>query len=78
MSEKFKRREIAIRRVEWAVKPPDPEAEGDDYDRYETDRLAVMNLIKEECGSATPHDLRVIEQPDETIISYEIKRVVLK
>lgn len=78
MSDKFPRREVAIRRVEWTVKPPDPEAGEDDYDRYETDRMELMGIIKEECGNSQPHDLRVIEQSDETIISYEIKRVVLK
>jgi hypothetical protein len=77
MSEKFPRREVAIRRVEWIVKPPDPDAEGDEYDRYETDRMELMAIIKEECGNAAPHDLRVIEGEDETIISYEVRRVVL-
>lgn len=75
---KYPRREVAIRRVEWVVNPPDPEAEGDEYDRYENDRLEVMGYIKEECGNAQPHDLRVIEGDDETVISYEIRRVVLK
>jgi hypothetical protein len=75
---KFPRREVAIRCVEWSVRPPDPDAEGDDYDRYENDRLEVMNLIKAECGDAVPHDLRVIEGDEETILRYEIKRVILK
>ena len=74
---KFPRREVGIRRVEWTVAPPDPEAEGDEYDRYENDRMAVMKLIQEECGSRTPHDLRVIEGETETIISYEVQRVIL-
>jgi hypothetical protein len=78
MSEKFQRREVALRCVEWAVQPPDPEAEGDDYDRYETDRMEVMGLIKAECGSTVPHDLRVIEGDDETVLRYEVRRVVLK
>jgi hypothetical protein len=78
MSEKFPRREVAIRRVEYTVTPPDPEAEGDEYDRYETDRMELMGIIKEECGNAAPHDLRVIEGEDETIISYEVRRVILK
>jgi hypothetical protein len=77
MSDKFPRREVAVRRVEWTVKPPDPAAEGDDYDRYETERMELMAIIKAECGTDQPHDLRVIEQPDETIISYETRRVVL-
>lgn len=64
--------------MEWIVRPPDPEAEGDEYDRYETDRLEVMKLIQAECGHAQPQDLRVIEQPDETIISYEVKRVLIR
>jgi hypothetical protein len=78
MSEKFPRREVAIRCVEWVVSPPDPEAEGDEYDRYETDRMEVMGLIKEECGNSQPHDLRVIEGEDETVIRYETRRVILK
>ncbi len=78
MSEKFLRREVALRCVEWVIRPPDPEAEGDEYDRYETDRLEAMNLIREECGTYNPVDLRVIEQEDETIIRYEVRRVVLK
>jgi uncharacterized protein YjbJ (UPF0337 family) len=64
--------------VEYTVTPPDPEAEGDEYDRYETDRMELMGIIKEECGNAAPHDLRVIEGEDETIISYEVRRVILK
>jgi hypothetical protein len=76
---KFPRREVAIRRVEWVIKPPDPEVtEGDEYDRYETDRYEVMQIIEAESGGTQPHDLRVIEGTDETIISYEIQRVVLK
>jgi hypothetical protein len=78
MSDKFPRREVALRCVEWVVRPPDPEADGDEYDRYETDRLSVMNLIREECGNADPHDLRVIEGDDETVIRYETRRVELK
>lgn len=74
---KFPRREVATRRVEWIVKPPDPVAGEGDYDRYETDRLEVMQLITAEFGQAQPHDLRVIELPEETIISYEVQRVVL-
>jgi hypothetical protein len=77
---KFQRREVAIRRVEWIVNPPDPNAPGDpqaEYDRYETDRMEVMKLISEECGHDQPHDLRVIELPEETIISYQVQRVVL-
>ena len=77
MTERFPRREVAIKRVEWIVRPPDPEAEGDEYDRYETDRLEVMNLIQEECGHAAPYDLRVIEGDEETVISYETRRVVI-
>ena len=75
---KFTRREVAERRVEWLVKPPDPEAEGDDYDRYENDRLTVMRLIEEEFGGRQPQDLRVIEGDDETAISYRVQRVVLE
>lgn len=75
--EKFARREVAIRRVEWVVRPPDVEAGEADYDRYELDRLEVMRLIQAECGDVQPHDLRVIETPDETIISYQTKRVML-
>jgi hypothetical protein len=78
MKDKFPRREVAIRRVEYIVKPPDPEAEGDEYDRYETDRMELMGIIGEECKPDHPRDLRVIEQPGETIISYEVRRVVLK
>jgi hypothetical protein len=74
----FPRREVATRRVEWAVQPPQVEAGEQDYDRYENDRLAVMKLIEAECGRQQPHDLRVIEGDDETVISYEIQRVVLK
>jgi hypothetical protein len=77
---KFERREVASRRVEWLVKPPDPNAAGDpqaEYDRYETDRYQVMQRIEAECGDTQPHDLRVIELPEETIISYEIQRVLL-
>jgi hypothetical protein len=75
---KFPRREVAIRRAEWTVKPPDPKVEdGDEYDRYETDRMQVMELIQAECGADVPHDLRVIETPTETIISYELQRVIL-
>lgn len=77
MSEQFPRREVAIKRVEWVIQPPSPEAGEKDYDRYENDRMAVMALIKDECGNSQPHDLRVIELPEETIISYEVKRVVL-
>lgn len=74
----FPRREVATRRVEWTVRPPQVEAGEEDYDRYETDRMNVMGLIKDECSPHLPHDLRVIEGDDETIISYEIQRVVLK
>ncbi len=78
MSDKFPRREVAIRRVEYIVRPPDPEAEGDEYDRYETDRMELMGIIKDECSPHQPHDLRVIEGEDETILSYEVRRVILK
>lgn len=75
----FPRREVAERRVEWIVKPPDPEVDDhDEYDRYETDRLAVMNLIQEECAPNIPRDLRVIEGDEETVISYVVQHVVLK
>jgi hypothetical protein len=74
----FSRREVAERRVEWLVRPPSPDAEGDEYDRYENDRLAVMHLIEDEFGGAQPQDLRVIEREEETAISYRIQRVVLK
>lgn len=73
----FPRREVAIKRVEWVVTPPDPEAGEADYDRYENDRLAVMRLIEDECGDNQPHDLRVIEGDEETVISYQVKRVVM-
>lgn len=73
----FPRREVATRRVEWSVRPPQAEDGEADYDRYETDRYKVMQLIEEECGHHQPHDLRVIEGDDETVISYEIQRVVL-
>lgn len=74
----FLRREVAIQRVEWIVRPPSAEVGEGDYDRYENDRLAVMHLIEDECGDNQPHDLRVIEGDTETIISYQIKRVVIK
>jgi hypothetical protein len=77
-SGEFPRRVVAIQRIEYVVRPPSPEAEGDDYDRYETDRYKVMQLIEEEAGDSQPHDLRVIEGDDETIISYQVKRVVIK
>lgn len=77
MADKFPRREVAIRRVEYVVCPPDPKAEGDDYDRYENDRLEVMQVISAEMNGSEPHDLRVIELPEETIISFETQRIVL-
>lgn len=73
----FPRREVAIKRVEWVIVPPQAGVGEADYDRYENDRYAVMQLIEEECGSAQPHDLRVIEGDDETVISYEVRRVVI-
>lgn len=79
MSEKFQRREVAIRRVEWIIRPPDPDVGVEDYARYEADwKEVVDHFIRDECGDDIPQDLRVIEQEDETIISYEIRRVVLK
>lgn len=71
----FPRREVALRCVEWAVTPPQADAGEDDYDRYENDRLAVMRLIEAEC-SGQPHDLRVIEGEDETVIRYEVSRLL--
>lgn len=76
MTARFPRRVVASRRVEWVVTPPQSAAGTPDYDRYENDRLEVMHLIDAECGHVQPHDLRVIEGPEETVISYETRRLV--
>ena len=73
----FPRREVAERRVEWIIQPPQADAGTADYDRFENDRLAVMRLIAEEFGGAIPQDIRVIDHPDGHIISYVIQRVIL-
>lgn len=77
VSTEFPRREVATRRVEWIIKPPDPEVGEEDYDRYENDRYKVMQIIEAMFEHSQPHDLRVIEREDETVISYEIQRVII-
>lgn len=74
---KFRRREVALRRVEYVLRGPDPAAGDKDYDRYENDRLEVMGIIQRECGSTQPRDLRLVDSDEGMVISYEVQRVEL-
>lgn len=74
----FIRRVTAIRRIEYVVRPPDPEVGEKDYDRYEEDRALAARLIHEESMPVIPHDLRVIEGEKETLVTYEQHRVVMR
>jgi hypothetical protein len=74
----FIRREAALRRIEYVVRPPDPEIGEKDYDRYEEDRALAARLIHEEAAPVIPYDLRVIEGEAETLVTYEQQRVVIR
>lgn len=74
---RFVRREVAIRRVEYVVVPPNPDVGESDYDRYEEERALAARAIHDE-SSGVPHDLRVIEGEEETWVTYETRRIVLR
>lgn len=73
---KYTRREVAVRRVEYVLRGPDPAVGDADYDRYEEDRLEVMGIIAAECAGV-PQDLRLVDSDEGMVISYEVQRVVL-
>lgn len=77
MTSQFTRREVAIRRIEYVVRPPDPAIGEADYERYEEDRAMAARLIHDELAPAIPYDLRVIEGENETWVTCEKRRVVL-
>lgn len=73
----YPRREVAIKRIEYVVKPPDPEAGTDDYERYEQDLATVTKIIAAETGNMIPQDYRIQNlSEDEVVVSYEVQRVL--
>jgi hypothetical protein len=73
----YPRREVAIKRIEYVVRPPDPAAGTDDYERYEQDLATVTKIIAAETGNMIPQDYRIQNlSEDEVVVSYEVQRVL--